>query len=331
MTMVSDFSVIPAPAGVQPPIEVTHPSAAAAFVRSGDTSCRSHIKAPHKRYARFLAVLFLLVIGAHWGNPARAVTLPPSTAVPGGVAIVPLDVAGNPRPPVAHYNGKRVMVIEKDQRWHAVVGIPLDAAIGTHHIEVSDASARKQRIAFAVADKQYDIQRLTIKDKRKVDPLPQDLKRIDREKKRIDAAFARWSDTLADDLLFALPAQGEFSSPFGLRRFFNEQPRNPHSGLDIAAPIGTPIHAPANGVVIDTGNFFFNGNSVFIDHGQGLVTMFCHMDKISAKIGQKIKRGDFIGTVGATGRVTGAHLHWSVSLNNARVDPMLFLDQSKGL
>jgi murein DD-endopeptidase MepM/ murein hydrolase activator NlpD len=124
----------------------------------------------------------------------------------------------------------------------------------------------------------------------------------------------------------ALPVTAPVSSPFGLRRFFNEQPRKPHSGLDLAAAEGTPISAPASGKITDTGDFFFNGNTVFIDHGQGLVTMYCHLSKIDVEPGQTVNTGDIIGAVGKTGRVTGAHLHWSVSLNNTRIDPTLFLD-----
>ena len=174
-------------------------------------------------------------------------------------------------------------------------------------------------------DKQYETQHITIKDKRKVNPEKRDMERITRETKTIKTALRHWSDQEAVPLNFIKPVDGPYSSPFGLRRFFNEQPRKPHSGLDIAAPEGAPILAPTSGTIIDTGAYFFNGNTVFIDHGQGLVTMYCHMSRIDVQPGQAVTAGEAIGLVGMTGRVTGPHLHWGVSLNDARVDPILFL------
>jgi murein DD-endopeptidase MepM/ murein hydrolase activator NlpD len=176
-----------------------------------------------------------------------------------------------------------------------------------------------------VGAKAYETQRLTVANRRHVEPEPRDLRRIERERRTLNRAFTVWTDTLADDLAFDLPAIGRFSAAFGLKRYFNEQPRQPHSGLDIAAPVGTPVTAPAAGIVIQTGNFFFNGRTVLIDHGQGLISMYTHLNRIAVAKGARVKRGQRIGTVGKTGRVTGPHLHWSVSLNNARVDPALFL------
>ena len=201
---------------------------------------------------------------------------------------------------------------------------------GRHYLEAKTLANKPLRLAFEVRDKAYETQRITIKDTRKVNPEKRDLQRIRREQKQVAADLSHWSDDTAVTLDFLKPVDGPLSSPFGLRRYFNDQPRKPHSGLDIAAGEGAPISAPAPGTVIDTGEFFFTGNTVFIDHGQGLITMYCHMSRIDVKPGQRVAAGEVIGAVGMTGRVTGPHLHWSVSLNDARVDPLLFLVEEPG-
>jgi len=255
---------------------------------------------------------------------AQALELPLQETVPGGIAIIKLDEALD-TPPKVSYQDKPVMVVVYQQAWHALVGIPLGAKQGKHSI-ISKQAGREHTYSFQIADKQYETQHLTIKNKRKVNPNPDDMKRISKERKKTDAALEHWDDNVYTTTLeLDLPVEGTLSSPFGLRRFFNKQARNPHSGIDIAAAKGTTINAPADGKVILTGEFFFNGNSVFIDHGQGLITMYCHMDSIKVKQGQMLKRGEKIGEVGMTGRVTGPHLHWSISLNDARIDPRLLV------
>ncbi|MEE8108593.1 MAG: M23 family metallopeptidase, partial [Gammaproteobacteria bacterium] len=165
---------------------------------------------------------------------------------------------------------------------------------------------------------------LTIGNKRQVDPTAEDLERIAGDRREINQAFRSW-DREPVDTAFYLPAIGPRSSAFGLKRFFNEQPRSPHSGVDIAAPDKSDVVAPAAGVVVATGDYFFNGNTVLIHHGQGLVTMYCHMSEIDVQDGDRLDAGDLIGKIGQTGRVTGPHLHWSLSLNQVRVNPELFL------
>lgn len=267
--------------------------------------------------------LFALMLFFSYGL-LHAASLPHVEPVPGGIAVIPLENSGT-ETPSAYFNGQRVMVLKNEQQWLAIVGIPLGTPPGTQSLQVQTSPNQQSHQAFVINDKQYATQRLTIKDKRKVEPAPEDLKRIDRENRVMNAAFAAWREQADIPLQFDLPTDGPLSSPFGLRRIFNGQPRNPHSGLDVAAPAGSAVHAPAPGRVVAVGNYFFNGNTVLIDHGQGLVTMYCHMQKILVKKGQMLARGDMIGAVGQTGRATGPHLHWSVSLNNARVDPMLFL------
>jgi murein DD-endopeptidase MepM/ murein hydrolase activator NlpD len=249
-------------------------------------------------------------------------------SVPGGIAVIALGTSEAPRPQ-ARFQGWRVMVISEGGKWHAVVGIPLETRPGKHSLEAT-VSGKKQTFPFTVRDKVYEAQYITLKDQRKVEPLPADLLRIEREQKLIAQAKAHWRDAERVPLDLSMPVRGPFSSPFGLRRFFNKQPRNPHSGLDIAAAQGTPVGAAAPGQVVTTGDFFFNGKSVFIGHGQGLITMYCHLHRIDVKPGQTLARGQTIGLVGMTGRATGPHLHLSVILNQAMVDPVILLPTGAG-
>lgn len=254
--------------------------------------------------------------------PAFAIDLPQVNPVPGGVAIVALTSANEPAP-LAQFGNKRVMVVAHQGQWRAVVGIPLDTAPGSYHV-VAHIGDNVVEYPLRIFAKKYPVQHLTVRKKEYVEPNPDELARVAREREQIAAAFGTWSEQ-TPQLQFARPAMGRFSSQFGLRRFFNGQPRQPHGGLDIAAPLGTPVLSPADGTVITTGEFFFNGNTVFVDHGQGLITMYCHLSKIDVTPGAHIARGTVLGKVGATGRVTGPHLHWAVSLNQNAVDPLLFL------
>ncbi len=261
-----------------------------------------------------LYTLFLMLMA----TPLFASFTPQQAAVPGGVVLIQLP--HDTQPSGIYFNNRRVMTIQHQERWHAVVGLPLSLKPGTHHLQMDSS---KQKLAFVVEAMAYETQYITVKNKRHVNPNKLDMDRIGKESAEIKSALRSWRDAPPSLPELALPVQGRLSSSFGLQRYFNEQPRKPHSGIDIAAPEGTPITSPADGVVVRTGAYFFNGNSVFVDHGQGLITMYCHMHEIAVSEGASVKQGELLGSVGTTGRSTGPHLHWGVSLNDARINPAL--------
>jgi len=253
---------------------------------------------------------------------ASGLDLPHENAVPGGVKIIRLD-AGRTAMPYVDTDGHRALVIEDATNWVAVIGIPLSAPLGMRQVIVHGANGR-QEIEFPVGDKRYATQALKVAPGQ-VNLSAADLARVNEEKIRIDHALSRWTEPPPESLRLTQPVPGPRSSSFGMRRIFNGESRNPHSGMDIAAPSGTPVLAPLAGTVVDTGAYFFNGNTVFLDHGRGLISMYCHLSAIDVKPGQRLTMGTRIGAVGMTGRATGPHLHWALSLNCAWVDPELFL------
>lgn len=243
-------------------------------------------------------------------------------AWPGGLAWVDLGPAAG-EAPVVEFNGKRVLVLNDDGHWRAVVGVPLSAEVGRASVTLADGTA----LSFDVNDHAYLEEHLKVAQSY-VSLSEENLARYQRERKVIDAALNNWRDVPLAEVALSSPVEGPRSSSFGKRRFFNDEPRNPHTGMDIAVPEGTPIAAPRGGVITATGDFYFNGNTVFIDHGQGLVTMYCHLSEIGVEKGQTVDIGETIGLVGKTGRVTGAHLHFGSYLNGNAVDPALLLREN---
>jgi murein DD-endopeptidase MepM/ murein hydrolase activator NlpD len=267
------------------------------------------------------AALALLVLvpaaGADLATPPRAAT------VPGGVALIRIPGAFDEAPLVT-FNDRRVAVVKQSGGWVAVVGLGLSLEPGAHSVSVEQPGANPRAIDFMLTDKKYRTQTLKVAPGQ-VNLAPEDEARVAQEQEKVKAALAAFSPDPPATLRLAAPVNGPRSSSFGLRRVFNGESRNPHGGMDIAAPTGTPIKAPLAGRVVDTGTYFFNGGNVIVDHGQGFMTMYCHLSKIGVEVGQELKRGDVLGAVGATGRVTGPHLHWGVYLNGSAVDPALFL------
>ena len=267
---------------------------------------------------RSMALMMLATAGAETlGADFDSLPFKPS-AVPGGVAIV--AIKGKAQAPKVLYHGEQVLLRHGAAGWQAVVGIPLSAKAGRDTIEVVGHA-----VSFAIKPKRYQEQRVHLENKRQVNPSPEDEARIAKEQALMAPAWKAWPEGLIPTLSFHQPTPGVLTGSFGLRRIFNGQARAPHSGLDIKAPAGQAVRAPAAGVVVLTGDFFFSGNAVFLAHGEGVVSLFAHLSKVTVKQGQVLKAGDVLGEVGRTGRATGPHLHWSLSFNNARVDPRLFL------
>ncbi len=241
-------------------------------------------------------------------------------AWPGGVATIDLGAASGAAP-IVQYDDRRVLVAKKDGRWQAVVGVNLDTEVGSSSITLADGSQR----SFEVSSHAYREQHLEVAPGY-VALSEKNLARVGQERKIIDAALNNWRAAELDGVSLRKPVAGSHSSSFGTRRFFNGEPRSPHSGMDIAANAGVPILAPRTGIVTAIGDYYFNGNTVIVDHGQGYVTMYCHLSETGVEEGQTLAVGDSLGLVGATGRVTGAHLHFGTYLNGNAVDPALLLE-----
>jgi murein DD-endopeptidase MepM/ murein hydrolase activator NlpD len=253
---------------------------------------------------------------------ASGFELPHENAVPGGVKLIRLESSGGTMPYV-DTDGHRALVVEDGSAWVAVIGIPLTASLGKQQVTVHGTNGR-QEFEFSVGNKRYASQSLKVAPAQ-VNLSAADLARVADERIRIDHALSQWTEPPPESLRFPQPVPGPRSSSFGMRRIFNGESRNPHTGMDIAAPSGTPVLVPIAGTVVDTGAYFFNGNTVFVDHGRGLISMYCHLSAIDVKAGQRVAAGTRIGAVGMTGRATGPHLHWGLILNRAWVDPELFL------
>jgi murein DD-endopeptidase MepM/ murein hydrolase activator NlpD len=289
-------------------------------------------------YELIYKIIFLLILNLTITNIAASKHLPQHKPVPGGIAIIPLDVESLSFP-VVFFNDKRVLVIKHQDakyeqahnrlHWLAIIGISMDTKPGLHKIQIfldqinhHNFSSNIEK-SFLVSNKKYPSEQLKLSSKF-VNPSLADQMRINQEKELINKAYNHWSQSIPN-LLLQQPTIGRKSSNFGLKRILNGQHKGFHTGLDLAASLGAKVYAAASGKVILTGNFFYTGNVVFIDHGQGLITNYCHLDSIAVNEGDLVNNQSVIGTVGASGRATGAHLHWSVSLNDARINPELFL------
>ena len=277
---------------------------------------------------RHLAASFILAVAL--ALPLTAFALPRESAVPGGIALVRLGTAvPGAATPRAWLGEQPVWVSAEGGQWTAVVGLALDLPPGSHQLRV-DAIEQQRQVDFVVRPKNYPAQHIRLKDSSKVTLSPADEARAVAEIAEIQVFKRHWRSVGAEDAVeaqFVLPANGRLASRFGLRRFFNGEARAPHSGLDVAVGRGTPIAASAPGQVLAVDDYFFNGRTVFVDHGNGLISMYCHLERIDVAAGDAVTRGQRLGSAGMTGRASGPHLHWSVILNGTTVDPELFVER----
>lgn len=300
---------------------------------------------------RFLLLISILIWGtqnynlnlAHASSNLTIIgddNLPINRPVPGGLAILPLDL-NNIERPIVFFEQKQVLVVKYKStsiqpqqpqlvNWIALVAIPMNIKPGLHKIRIylqdptnSNLDADLEK-TFIISAMRYPVEKLKLKPNL-VNPSYGEQVRINKEKDLITKAYQYRSNQIPN-LILRKPVDGRKSSPFGLQRILNGQHKGFHSGMDLKAPIGTPIYAASSGKIILTGDFFYIGSAVFIDHGQGLITNYSHLDTINVTEGQQVDSDTIIGTVGTTGRSTGPHLHWAVSLNDVRIDPELFLN-----
>jgi murein DD-endopeptidase MepM/ murein hydrolase activator NlpD len=218
------------------------------------------------------------------------------------------------------------------EAWRVLVGIDLDVELGTHVVSIEAESATGPATAthsLVVTGKEFRTRKLTV-DPGFVNPPASAAARIEEESKLTNAIWsAPPTDPSTPELVFKAPVPHRANSAFGTRSIFNGEPRGAHSGADFLSPTGTPVRAPAPGTIVLARDLYYSGGSVVIDHGLGLFSFFAHFSAITAKVGDVVTTGDIVGRVGATGRVTGPHLHWTARLNGARVDPLALLELLK--
>lgn len=279
-----------------------------------------------RQLTTYLIKLFAAILIISINLNVFAKEWPSTDPVPGGIVDITLPYNDKQKPEI-YFMGKRTVVIYRDGRWHAVIGIPIDLAAGAYEAELR--LPIQKIVAFTIKKKRFPEQRLKLKKKRLITPLPEDKTRIKKERALLKEIYQRWSETDPFTKRFRAPLQGIITSQFGLRRFFNGIPASPHMGLDLASPTGTKISNVAPGVVALAQDLFYTGNTVIIEHGLGVFSIYAHMSKILVEPGRHVAQGNVLGLVGMTGRATGPHLHWGMVLNQTKVGPLSFISHQE--
>jgi murein DD-endopeptidase MepM/ murein hydrolase activator NlpD len=262
-----------------------------------------------------IALLFMFSAFAE-ATPKIKVTQSPKKVGPGDLFVVTVSNATGTID--GTFDGKELFFYPAKKGFKAIVAVDLLKEPGKYALDINAGDDSVERI-ITVTKKKYPVQRLTL-PKDMVELTPENEARAERESKVMAAIWPNQTGRIwSGD--FINPRPGEISTKFGLKRIINDIPKSPHTGVDIAANEGDPVKAPNSGKVVLVDNHFFSGNSIVLDHGQGIYTMFFHLSKQLVVPGQQVKKGDVIGLVGSTGRSTGAHLHWGARVMGARVDP----------
>jgi len=268
----------------------------------------------------FAAALILLA-GIETYAVEPTISLSPKKVGPGDILTVIVKNAAGPVE--GTFNGRHLYFNPAKKAFKSIVGIDLKTEPGTYPLSLT-VDGKALGLDVVIAKKKYPVQKLTLPEDMVV-LSPENEARTDREQRKMAAiwpfdSLRVWEGNFIDPL----PGKS-VGTPFGVRRFINKIPKNPHSGVDITADEGEPVKAPNDGVVILVDDQFYSGNSVVLDHGQGIYTMFFHLSKINVKHGQAVRKGDVIALVGSTGRSTGAHLHWGARVQGAKVDPLALI------
>lgn len=237
--------------------------------------------------------------------------------IQGGMAIGKVDPAAS-----VHFQGKPLRVSPEGL---FIIGFSRDSDLSSE-IEIHHASGKVEKQPVSIQKRTYKIQRIDGLPPRKVSPSAEDQERIRNDRALVKKTRRRDDPRIDFAQTFIWPVTGRISGVYGSQRILNGKPKWPHFGVDIAAPTGTPVKAPANGIVsMAHDDMFYSGGTLIVDHGHGLSTVYMHLHKILVKEGQPVKQGDVIAQVGATGRVTGPHLHWGMNWFETRLDPALLV------
>jgi len=280
-----------------------------------------------------IRALVLITLAACATPPPPPPTLAVTTQARGlhqGEVVVLTVTADAPLSAVrVHAFERAVPVVRLGESWRALIGIDLSAELGTYPVQIEADSPTGSATAtqtLVLAPKEFPTRRLTVAPNF-VNPPAAVSARIADEARELNALWrAAPTEPISPALAFAPPVPHRANSAFGSRSIYNGEARAPHGGADFLSPTGTPIRAPAPGTVVLAKDLYYTGGTVILDHGLGLYSLFAHLSAITASIGDIVDTGVVVGRVGATGRVTGAHLHWTVRLNGARVDPLALME-----